>query len=81
MIDRLRRHGYAILWALDDLLSALTGGNPGELVSARLATAKGIDHWLCRGVDWVALHLCHQPDHCRQALLAYEAREAASPFE
>lgn len=78
---KIREHLYAVLWALDDLGSSLTGGRAGELISARLATAKGLDHWLCRAVDGVALRFFHQPNHCRGALLAYEAREAASPFE
>jgi hypothetical protein len=53
-------------------------------------------HWFCRAVDWVALSFrisrksCRavdwvalsfrQPDHCRGALLAYEARERVAPY-
>jgi hypothetical protein len=72
---------YGVLYAADIGVGAIIWGNPGESISAHLAAEYGVEgHWFCRAVDWVALHAFKQPDHCRGALLAYEAREKVAPY-
>jgi len=80
LLSRIRRQVYATFYSFDTLASALTGGDTGETISARLAAAKGLGHWACRALDGFVLTVFGEHDHCRNALLAYEARETAAPF-
>ena len=79
----LRRMPLSIFWALDVLLSALSGGAPGETISARLGEAvrqgstRAIPY--ARIVDWGA-RIFGETDHCAKSDEAYRARLNAAPF-
>lgn len=81
----LRRMPGAVAWALDCLLSALTGGKEGQTISARLGEAvrqgsvRAIPY--ARRVDrWALGWPLHETDHCRKSDEAYRARLNAAPF-
>ena len=57
-----------ILLALDFLLNALTGGDPEETVSSRIAKkqAKGKDCWICKQLCWLLDKLDKR--HCSDSI-------------
>lgn len=81
-LDLILRQIYAIFFALDLLISALTFGAPLETISARLARARSRHSWLgtimANMVDAIALHVFGTHHHCAAALRAYIEREAVA---
>lgn len=77
------RQIYSVFWALDNLVSSLSGGAPGETISARLgkARAAGSKFWgfVANALDWIVALIFRTPHHCAGALAAYQARVAAAP--
>ncbi len=73
------RQLYALFFALDLVVSALTGGAPMETVSARLGRPDRFDRWPRVALDWVVLTLFGASRHCERALAAYQARVQAAP--
>jgi hypothetical protein len=75
------RQLYALFFALDLLASAMTGGAPGQSISARLAKAKNAPAQLARrALDAIVRLVFRQPGHCALALANYEARQHAAPL-
>lgn len=77
------RQLYAVFWSLDCLASALTGGAPGETISARLGRARagGGRFWpgVANALDWTVILIFRTPNHCDGAWAAYKARLAVAP--
>jgi hypothetical protein len=77
----IARQLYALFFALDLLASALTGGAPGQSISARLAKATNAPAQVCRAwLDTLVRLVFRQPGHCALALANYEARQHAAPL-
>lgn len=86
------RHALRLLWrgvgasllGLDLLASGLTGGAPGESISARLAKARlhgsALGTLGADGIDWLALKGFGVMSHCAGSLAAYQARQAVAPW-
>lgn len=68
---RLRRWPVAVLTALDRLVNAVLLGDDHQTISARCHYAREARKpWgvICAAaIDWIALHLFGQADHCRKA--------------
>ena len=83
-MNTLRRWPLAVLYALDIVLSALTGGAKDQTISARLGEAvrKGSARAapFARVVDWGA-RILGEADHFAKSDEAYRARGNAAPFE
>jgi hypothetical protein len=77
----IARQLYALFFAVDLLLSSLTGGAPGQSISARLAKAKNAPARIARAaLDGIVRLVFRQPGHCALALANYEARQHAAPL-
>lgn len=73
---------FAVFLSVDLLASAFTGGEAYETISARLGRAKRRNERagivFADVVDWGARVFFGQINHCHGALVAYEARLAAT---
>jgi hypothetical protein len=82
----LRRLPLAYFWATDCQISAMSGGEPGQTISARLGEAvrQGSRRAApyARLVDeWAAKPPFNETDHCAKSDEAYRARGDAAPFD
>jgi hypothetical protein len=75
----------SVAWAVDCLVSALSGGAAGQTISARLGEAvrqgstRAIPY--ARAVDWLAIRWpLYEENHCARSDEAYRARLDAAPF-
>lgn len=68
----MRTYLKHVFIALDQLVNTLAGGWPDETISARSYRwdVSGLRHWPRYLIDWVALHVFHDPDHCRESFLS-----------
>ncbi len=69
--------------AADRLLNACTGGYADEMLSARAWRLRNSGRVWCAvrvTIDWVALHIFRDPDHCREAYIS-ETRRKYAPSE
>jgi len=65
-MEKLGRYLFNLIYVGDLFWNARTGGSPSEPVSSRLWDHYR-DGWTRRAVDWVALRIFGQPDHCKKA--------------
>jgi hypothetical protein len=77
----IARQLYALFFAVDLLASSLTGGAPGQSISARLAKATNAPAQVARRVVDAFFRIVFRvPGHCALALANYEARQHAAPL-
>jgi hypothetical protein len=69
--DLVKRYARNVLVAIDQLLNALTGGDPDETVSSRLAKRPG---WIGRAACWLLDRV--DPGHCARVREPDEGRDA-----
>lgn len=83
-MGKLQRYIFNLLVSVDELGSALTGGDPDETISSRLGKSQRGDYgpkWqrtlapMAQMVDWVFHSLTGQVNHCAQSI---EEDEGAS---
>src|SRR5258708_2279572 len=81
----LRRLPLAYFWAADCRISALSGGAPGQTISARLGEA--VRHGSLRATRYArmvdrgaARPPFNEADHCARSDADYRARVDAAPF-
>ena len=72
MLDSLLFHLKQIAVAFDQLCNAFAGGWADETFSSRCYRwdKDGVRRWPRKLVDWVALHIFRDPDHCHQSFLS-----------
>jgi hypothetical protein len=68
----MKHYLQSLLVAIDQLGNAWLGGNPDETISSRVGRAAIAGRrWalvLERVIDWLFLHLCGLPQHCRSSI-------------
>jgi hypothetical protein len=79
----IRRMPLAYFWSADCRISAMSGGAPGQTISARLGEA--VRHGSRRALPYARLvdrgaQLLGETNHCAQSDAAYRARVDAAPF-
>ena len=78
----LRAYAFNVLVAIDTLLNAVLGGDPGETVSSRLGKGKlkkqPVHTFLSRVVDLIFEMLFSQEDHCVKSIQHDEGKGAIS---
>lgn len=76
------RYFEGLLIALDQLGTAILGGYPDETLSSyafRMRSQKKPFGFFADWIDWVALHVFGQKDHCFNACLAERVRAQLPP--
>lgn len=83
ILEMVLRQIYSVFWAVDNLISSLTGGAPGETISARLGRSRkaGSKFWgaVANALDGFVALVFRTPNHCDGAWAAYEARMKVAP--
>jgi hypothetical protein len=72
----IKRQIIAIFWGDDVVISALTGGAPGETISARCGKGAAEGSWFWSGFAW-GVDKMFGKGHCAGAWLAYQERVKA----
>lgn len=79
----MRQYVLNVARAASQLLNAIAGGDSDETVCARLyrldRAGHARAHTLRPAVDWIALHIFHQVDHCWRAYQSERERSEYPP--
>jgi len=68
LIERLKRYGWNVLVAVDQLFNAMLAGYPDETFSARTYRKAVAGQWFWKGLRWSVDHLFFwRADHCRES--------------
>ena len=75
MDSRIKQYGWNLVCAVDQLANAITGGDPDETISSRIAKHRDDClpcHWAC----WLIERI--DPGHCTKAVEADEGKDAVA---